>query len=66
MDQRRRLERMARPLTGHSLGSETSQFGINGRQEFVCSPRLTPLNRLEDLCEIAHRLVKPDGGRTET
>jgi len=41
-----RVECLARSLVGQLLGSEKTEFFIGQRQEFVCSLRVLPFNRV--------------------
>jgi hypothetical protein len=54
VNQRRRLQRLARFLTGELGDSKLSQLVIDQRKKLLCSLRLTLLDRLQNLCDSGH------------
>lgn len=55
MNQRSRLERLARFLLGHFLSGQLPQLVVDQRQKLLGSRRIALLDGVQDLRNVGHR-----------
>jgi hypothetical protein len=58
VDQAGRVERLPRLLAGQLMRGQPAQLVIDQRQELLRGVRIASIDRIQELCQIAHRALK--------